>query len=123
MKKTLLLLAILCANLGFAKVQVLSDEDFNTSIQKGWAVVDFFTDWCGPCKAFGPVFEAASNQFEGKVLFAKVNGTQKNTLLDRFHVTSIPTIILFKDGKEVKRNVGPMKPDQLTQWIQAATRS
>lgn len=106
----------------FAKVEMLNDENFDRSVKNGWAIVDFYTDWCGPCKAFAPTFEEVSKEFEGKVVFAKVNGTGKSQTMNRFAVTSIPTLVLLQNGKEVKRNVGPMNKHQLIQWIEQSRK-
>jgi thioredoxin 1 len=120
MKKIFLTCALFLSAACFAKVELLSEEGFSSTTSKGFVAVDFYTDWCGPCKQFAPVYETVSGNFDGKVVFAKFNGTKKNGIFDRYHVNSIPTLILFKDGKEVKRNVGPMSKERLTQWIQEA---
>ena len=73
---------------------------------KDIAVVDFYATWCGPCKMFGPVFEEVSN--ESNINFVKVDVDKENDIARRYGVMTIPTVILFKNGEEVKRNIGYM---------------
>ena len=68
-------------------------------------VVDFWADWCGPCKIMAPVFESLSKEMKN-VKFAKINVDENNHLASEFGVMGIPTFIVFKDGKEVERVVG-----------------
>ncbi len=69
-------------------------------------MVDFWAEWCGPCKMAGPVIDQLAEEYQGKVVIAKVNVDQEPDVAGRFGVMSIPTVILFKDGKEVSRQVG-----------------
>lgn len=87
-------------------VKYLDDENFSNAIEKGVVLVDFFADWCGPCKMMDPIVHEFANQMGGKMTVAKldIESSQKTTA--EFHVTSIPTMILFKDGKEVERIIG-----------------
>ena len=73
---------------------------------KDIAVVDFYATWCGPCKMFGPVFEDVS--MKSNINFVKVDVDKENDIARRYGVMTIPTVILFKNGKEVKRNIGYM---------------
>jgi len=85
----------------------LDQENFNKTVDAAeTALVDFWAPWCGPCKMLGPVFEEAEKDANGKAVFAKVNVDEQQDLAVRFGVTSIPTLILFKNGKEVKRSLG-----------------
>ena len=85
----------------------LNQENFDKTIDATeTALVDFWAPWCGPCKMLGPVFEEAEKEVNGKAVLAKVNVDEQQDLAVRFGVTSIPTLILFKNGKEVKRSLG-----------------
>ena len=72
------------------------------------AMVDFWADWCGPCKMLSPVVESIGSQYEGKVLVGKVNVDEEPELARRFGVMNIPTVVFLKNGKEVERKVGAM---------------
>ncbi|MCR2044119.1 thioredoxin [Anaerosalibacter massiliensis] len=69
-------------------------------------VVDFWAPWCGPCKAVGPVMEELSKQYSGKIKFVKVNVDENLETSQEFRILSIPTIMIFKDGKSVETSVG-----------------
>lgn len=80
-------------------------------------VVDFWAPWCGPCKMMAPAFKAAAEDFPLKATFAKVNTEDHQVLSARFNIRSIPTIIAFKDNKEVDRVSGALSKEQLNQWV------
>lgn len=85
---------------------------------KGISVVDFWAPWCGPCKMFGPIFEKTDSKYED-IKFCKLNVDEDSNEISRdFGVMSIPTIIAFKDGKEIKRNVGFLSQDDLEQFLE-----
>ena len=85
----------------------LNQGNFDSTINSAeTALVDFWAPWCGPCKMLGPVFEEAEKDVNGKAVLAKVNVDEQQDLAVRFGVTSIPTLILFKNGREVKRSLG-----------------
>ena len=71
-------------------------------------MVDFWASWCGPCRMLGPVVEKLAEQYEGKAVIGKVNVDEQQELAVRYGVMSIPTVIFFKDGKEIDRKVGVM---------------
>lgn len=85
----------------------LNQGNFDNTVNAAeTALVDFWAPWCGPCKMLGPVFEEAEKEVNGKAVLAKVNVDEQQDLAVRFGVTSIPTLILFKNGKEVNRSLG-----------------
>lgn len=98
----------------------LEDKNFETAFPKtGKAVIDFYADWCGPCKMIAPVFEELSKEFEGKVEFFKVNIDKATATAEKFGVMSIPTLIYFKDGKNVDQSVGFVAKDALKKKIES----
>ncbi|CBL44436.1 Putative thioredoxin [gamma proteobacterium HdN1] len=80
-------------------------------------VVDFWAGWCGPCRAFAPTFSAAAAQLEPKLRFAKVNVDEAQQTAARFNIRSIPTLAIFRDGKEIGRQAGALSPQQLMAWL------
>ena len=92
----------------------LEKENFNELIKKK-TVVDFYATWCGPCKMLGPVFEEVSE--ESEIEFVKVDIDNHEDLCKEYKVMSVPTLILFEDGKEVRRNVGFVPKDKLIEFI------
>ncbi len=90
------------------------EKDFNSLISEE-AVVDFFATWCGPCKMFGPIFENISGKYD--INFVKLDVDKYADIAREYGVMSIPTIIRFKDGKEVKRFVGFMNENELEEFL------
>lgn len=99
----------------------LNDQTFNKHITKNDipVVVDFWAEWCGPCKMMAPEFKQAAGQVEPHVRFAKVDTESSQQTAAQFGIRSIPTMILFKDGKEVARQAGAMNASQISQWVQS----
>ena len=80
-------------------------------------IIDFWAPWCGPCKMMGPVFEKTATKFPLKTLFVKVNTENEQNLGARFGIRSIPTLMIFKDGKEAHRVSGALDESNLTQLV------
>ena len=80
-------------------------------------LLDFYADWCGPCRMLGPVIEQLAGQYEGKAEIGKVDVDEQGELAMRYGVMSIPTVIFFKDGKEIDRKVGVMPAGAFTQVL------
>jgi len=94
-------------------IKKLTDETFETGISNGVVLVDFYADWCGPCRMLSPVIEELAKEMNGKITVAKVDTDESIHTAARFEVTSIPTIIIFKNGQAMKRLVGLKDLDTL----------
>ena len=90
------------------------EEGFDKLIEKE-AIVDFYATWCGPCKMFGLVFEDVS--LKNDINFVKVDVDKYSEIARKYGVMTIPTVILFKDGVEVKRNIGFMSEEELSNFL------
>jgi thioredoxin 2 len=97
----------------------LTDENFQRHIDATDipVLVDFWAPWCGPCKAMAPVLELAAHEMEPHMRIAKVNSDENPKTSVRYRICSIPTLILFKNGNEVKRTSGAMDLRELRHWI------
>lgn len=91
----------------------LTDENFQQTIAKGVTLVDFYATWCGPCKMIAPIVEQLATQLHGKAAVAKLDIDDAQQTTGSLQITSVPTLIVFKDGKEVKRIVGVKDLDYL----------
>ncbi|WP_314292513.1 thioredoxin [Leptotrichia massiliensis] len=95
----------------------LNKDNFDQSISSGVALVDFWAEWCGPCKMQLPIIEEFSSEMEGKATIGKVNVDEELELAQSFGIQSIPTLILFKDGKPVKKLVGLHSKESLYEEV------
>lgn len=84
----------------------LTQADFDAKTKTGIAFVDYWAEWCGPCKLAAPIIDQLAQEYAGKVLVAKVDVDAQPRLAQKYGVMSIPTVILFKDGVEMARQVG-----------------
>ena len=82
-------------------------------------ILDFWAEWCGPCKAFAPVFEQAASQLLGKCRLAKLDSEANQQLAGQLGIRSIPSLILFKNGREVARQSGALPLQQLNAWLRS----
>lgn len=99
-------------------LQHYNKESFDKSLNEGkLMMVDFWANWCGPCHMLGPVIEDLSGKYDGKVEVGKVDVDMQGELAMRYGVMSIPTVIFFKDGKEIDRKVGVMPEEAFTQVL------
>ena len=95
-------------------------ESFDTALAEGkLMMVDFWAVWCGPCRMLAPMVDDLAEKYAGKVVVGKVNVDEEQELAIRYGVMSIPTVIFFKDGKEIDRKVGVMPPEIFTKVLDA----
>jgi len=80
-------------------------------------LLDFYADWCGPCKVMAPVFEEIEGEYAGKVEFQKVDVESESDMASDFGIMSIPTFVIVKDDKEIDRKVGAMPKEMLKDWL------
>jgi len=97
-------------------MRILKTEEFDQVINSGVVLVDFFANWCGPCKMLGPVLEELSNEYSN-VEFVKVDVDASEEIAARYGIMSIPTIYLFKDGQIIARTMGYVDKNGLKQFI------
>lgn len=95
---------------------IKTEEEFNREIMNDKVVVDFFANWCGPCKMLAPIVEEVSNELE-KITFVKVDIDEIESLPRQFDIMSIPTLLVFEKGELIKRHTGYMAKDELVQFI------
>lgn len=102
------------------QLKYLNDSNFQAEINNGVTLVDFYADWCGPCRMIAPIIEELAHEMRGKAKVAKLDIDTSQETTSHFGVTSIPTLILFKEGKEVKRIVGVKDKEALQSLIETA---
>ncbi len=90
-----------------------TEEEFNFAIANGPAIVDFWATWCGPCKMIAPAVDQLADELEGRITVGKIDVDQCREVAVKYGVMSIPTLIYFKNGEEVKRFVGVQTKDKL----------
>jgi thioredoxin 1 len=99
----------------------VDDADFEKNVlnAKGSILVDFWAEWCGPCKQIGPWLDEISNEMKDKLTVAKVNIDKNPETPQKYGVRGIPTLILFKDGKPVATKVGSMPKSKIVEWLES----
>src|SRR4030081_3083948 len=100
----------------------VSDADFESEVLKasGAVVVDFWAEWCGPCRMIAPALEEISGSLDGKVKIVQLNVDENPQTASKSRVMSIPTLMLFKNGEMASRQVGAAPKQKLEQWITGA---
>lgn len=99
----------------------VTDANFETEVLKSSepVVVDFWAEWCGPCKMLSPIVDEVSNELKGRVKVVKVNIDENPHTPTKYGVRGIPTLMLFKGGNLAATKVGAMPKAQLTQWVES----
>lgn len=101
-----------------ATVEVTA-ENFNDTVREGTVLLDFWAEWCGPCKQFGPTIEAASEQHPD-ITFGKIDTEAEGELAQSFQIMSIPTLMIFRDGIRIYESAGALPPAALEDLITQA---
>lgn len=102
-------------------IQHLTDDNFSEQTQNGTILIDCHAEWCGPCKMMEPVIDEFAEAMKGEVSVAKLDIDANQKVTQDLQVTSVPTIVLFKDGKEISRFVGLKDLDTLKALVADAT--
>ena len=99
-----------------SKVLEINNDNFNEEVNenKDTLIIDFWAEWCGPCKLLSPIIEELAKEFEGKIYFAKVNLDNNQDLAMKFSIRSIPTLLLIKDGEVINQLVGAVPKSNIT---------
>lgn len=101
------------------KVKILTDESFGTTINSGITVVDFWATWCAPCRIQGPIMDDVADEVGNGVTIAKLDVDNNRRVAAQYQIRSIPTIMIFKNGKMVKKFVGIQSKEILKKEIEA----
>lgn len=101
--------------------KIINSNEFIENVENinGVVVVDFFATWCGPCKMLGPVFEGVSNEMGDKAKFFKVDVDESGRIADKYGISAVPTMIIFKDGIPVENLAGFMPKDNIINKVNA----
>jgi thioredoxin 1 len=101
------------------KIVQLSDDSFEADVlnASGLVLVDFWAEWCGPCKMIAPLLNDIAEEFDGQVTVAKLNIDQNDATPPKYGIRGIPTLLLFKDGAVVDTKVGALSKTQLTEFL------
>lgn len=104
-----------------AGVKQVGDDEFQKEVVDSTipVVVDFFAEWCGPCKLIKPILDDLSKTYDGKVKFVKVDIDSAPNTAEQFGVASVPTLVIVKDGREADRRIGAAPKPALDGWVKA----
>lgn len=99
-------------------MEIITEKNFEEKTKSGLVLIDFFATWCGPCRMMSPILEEVGENLDGKVSIYKVDVDDDEKLARKFGILSIPTLIIFKDGKLVDKKVGYIQADDLQAMIE-----
>jgi len=104
-----------------ANTTKISDQSFSEDVLKarGPVLVDFWAEWCGPCKQIAPYLDDIANEMKGKVTVAKLNIDENPQTPTKYGVRGIPTLIIFKDGQVAATKIGALPKSKLVEWVQS----
>lgn len=101
-------------------IKHLDDSSFEEGTKSGVVLVDFFAEWCGPCKMLTPILDELADEMQGRMVVAKLDIDQAQRTTQQFDVTSVPTLVLFKNGQEIERVIGLKDKGSLQGMLEAA---
>ncbi len=101
-------------------MKIVNEKEFDELTKQGAVLVDFYADWCGPCKMIHPVLEQVEKELEGKLTIISVNVDEQENLAMRYKVMSIPTLLLFKDGEVIGQTMGYQAKPMLDKFVSKA---
>ena len=100
------------------KVKTFTDNDFDDQTSKGVVLVDFWAEWCGPCRRLAPTVDALASEFDGRATVTKLNVDENPNVTGRYAVRGIPTLLLFKEGQLAETIVGLRAKEDIAQMIE-----
>jgi thioredoxin 1 len=101
-------------------VKQITDAEFQATVANGATVIDFWAPWCGPCKAIAPLLDELAEEYDGRLLVAKMNVDEEKEVASEYGIMSIPTLLLFKNGQLVAKKAGSSPKAALKEFIEQA---